>query len=338
MKLKKSNQSGSLVDLIRLSGVGIHDTPELTAMINSGLKKFKHEAHRQHGFRTESMFAYVAGALGQCQMIKQEDGSGICLLADEAISTPDYRIVLKNTQIFLVEVKNCDKKTFPFKKSYIDGLQKYALLNNCPLKIAIYWRKFKIWTLVSADCLAFTNQKCSLKIDQAMAFSEMAILGDAMIGTEAPLKIRLNANALRTSSIDENSQCVFTVGSVDLYTKDTLIADSTESNIAFQLIMSGRWEEDEVVHIENNKVTAIEYTYEPHEYDESQGFSIIGNLSSIISEKYDSSTISDGKIERLTPESGTDQFEVFIPENYEGKYLKLWQFILKPNKEYQRSA
>lgn len=281
------------------------------------------------------MFAYVAGALGQCNLIKQEDSGGLLLTSDDNINIPDYRIILKSGEAFFVEVKNCDKKKITFKSEYIEKLNNYALLNNNPLKVAVYWRKLKIWTLISSEKLIFHEKKCELKIDQALAFSEMASLGDCMIGTRTPLRLRLNADPIKSSFIDENGQCQFTIFSVGIYSQNILIEDSIESNIAFQLIMAGHWSESEDVVIKNNKISYIEFTYETEIPNEGQGFSIIGNLSSIISSKYDSSTILDGKIERLSPESSPEKFGILIPDSYQGKYLPLWRFVLQPNDGYK---
>lgn len=337
MKLKKQDAISAITNVLRSSAIRINDSKELSGISSTIIEKIQTEAHRQHGLRIESMFAYVAGALGECSLIKQEDGNGLFLTSDDNINIPDYRIILKDGDAFFVEVKNCNEKKISFKKEYIEKLNNYALLNKCPLKVAVYWRRLKIWTLISSEKLIFHENKCELKLDQALALSEMASLGDRMIGTKTPLRLRLNADPIKTSAIDENGQCQFTIGSVGLYSQNILIEDTIESNIAFQLIMAGRWNESEDVALKDNKISYIEYTYEAEIPNEEQGFNIIGNLSSIISSKYDSSTISDGKIERLSPEGSPEKFEIFIPNGYQGKYLPLWQFILQPNENYKGS-
>jgi hypothetical protein len=42
-------------------------------------KKITIESNRNHGFRTEYMFGYVAGALGKCTVVKHEHAAGLIL-------------------------------------------------------------------------------------------------------------------------------------------------------------------------------------------------------------------------------------------------------------------
>jgi Holliday junction resolvase len=333
MILKSQHLTALQVRLMGSSVIG--ETSAHIAQMENNLEELSNDPRKKYGFRVEGMFAYVAAALGKCKLIKQEDLGGICIVPDNNINIPDYRIVLLDGQLFLVEVKNRNDDNIFFKKDYIDDLKKYAQLNNCPLKIAIYWSKFKIWTLIPADSLTFSDQKCELKMDRAMAISEMAILGDQTIGTKPPLKIRLNMDATQTSELNEGGQSTVTIGGIDLFSGNKTIEDPIEQKIAFQLIMSGRWLENESVLIENNKVSSIEYSYEPEEYDKSQGFALIGELSHIISANYDLSTVREGKIERFLPQKDPENFQVLIPDDYKGKSLPLWRLILQPNKDYQ---
>jgi len=281
------------------------------------------------------MFAYVAGALGNCSLIKQEDGGGICLVTDDKVKIPDYRIILRDAETFLVEVKNCSDTKIFFKEDYIEGLKNYASLNKCPLKIAVYWSRGKIWSLVSPDWFVFNNNRCELNIGQAIAMSEMAKLNDRMVATTPPLALRLLMDETKTSIIDDKGNCLFSIGSVQMFCAGRQIVDKIEKDIAFQLILSAQWKEEENVEIVENKVAYIEYKYAPIETNEEQGFSMIGYLSSIISEKFNSSTVHKKKIERLAPQCDPEQFEVFIPDDYQGKVLPLWRFTIQPNKDYK---
>jgi hypothetical protein len=338
MKKKQHSINGSLTEIMRATGLGLNDKEQLSALIGKGLDDIAQQAHRKYGLRTESMFAYVAGAMGQCALIMQEDGSGTCLMADDALGIPDYRIILKDGEKFFAEVKNCADMMMTFKEKYIQDLQKYADLNSIPLKLAIYWNRLRIWTLVSPDWFVFKNGKCILDLGQAMAMSEMAKLGDYMIGTKPPLALRLVMDDAKTSNIDGNGQCLIAIGEVQMFCDGQLIVDKLEKDIAFQLILSGRWHEEEHVEIKDGKVTYIEYEYMPEEINEEQGLNLVGYLSSAISEKYNSATARDGKIHRLAPQQGPEQFQIYIPDDYKGNVLPIWRFYIQPNRDYQKKV
>ena len=129
MKRKQAGLTGALIDILRTTGLTLADKDELGSLIGKEMDKIGKEAHRQHGFRIENMFAYVAGALGGCLLVKQEDG-GACFVDEENIKISDYRVVLKNRDIFLAEVKNCTESSIQFKESYINSLHLYGDLKS----------------------------------------------------------------------------------------------------------------------------------------------------------------------------------------------------------------
>jgi Holliday junction resolvase len=339
MKNIKQSLIGKVVGILSDENISAKRPDKIIELLSREMSKLFSEKQRVHGFRIENMFSYVAGALGGCKLIKLED-CGSFFAYDSNIRIPDYRIITNEGEIFLVEIKNCNNKRIEFKEKYIDELKKYASLNKIPLKIAVYWRLFKIWTLIPIDVFVFQNGKCVITIDKAIAISEMSILNDRMIATKAPLKLRLIADLQKTSDLDTAGECQFTIKNIELYSNETLISDTFESSIAFQfaiyLSQSGKWKETEKPIIKDKKVIAIEYQYEPNGESINQNFEIIGNLSSIISSKYDSSTTSNGEVTKISLDCDPMVFEIFIPNDYTGKFLPLWRFILQPNHEYSK--
>src|SRR5215831_1716986 len=99
------------------------------------------------------MFEGVVIALGQVQMIKEEDAGG--WYDGDKLTVPDYRIILRDGTQFLVEVKNHNAGPFEisFKKEYVNGLRRYGGLTGSPVKLAVYWVRWRTWTLVSLDVL-----------------------------------------------------------------------------------------------------------------------------------------------------------------------------------------
>lgn len=254
---------------------------------------------------------------------------------DKDIGIPDYRIILSDGLAFFAEVKNCSDMQTKFREEYVKKLVRYATINNIPLKIAVYWRVIEHWTLIPVENFKFQDGSYILSLDVAMATSEMAILGDRTIGTLAPLKLRLVVDPNKTTALDETGQCQVTIGQTEMYCRDTLIEDETERNIAFKLILSGKWKEMDEVIIVDNKVVSMDYTYSPIDLPTDNSFSFVASLSSIVSSSYNDSTTEDGRIKKLLPDAGPDVFEIPIPENYKGKYLPLWQLIQQPNLNYK---
>ncbi len=88
--------------------------------VRISIEKSKNSNIAVFGKRVESLFAYVAGALGKVKLLKQEDSGDLYFVGDEVLA-PDYRLTMLDGSQFLVEVKNCNlkqpEKKFSIKKS-----------------------------------------------------------------------------------------------------------------------------------------------------------------------------------------------------------------------------
>ena len=113
-----------------------------------------------------------------------------------------------------------------------------------------------------------------------------------------------------------------------------MLADKTEQNIAFYLMMYGKWNYDggHVELDEGGLPLAAVHQVSPEEITPNQGFEIIGFLSSLYSQVYNSLTLEEGRVSRLNVKEPTSLAPV-IPRDLEKKQLPLWRFILQPNYE-----
>lgn len=252
---------------------------------------------------------------------------------DDSICVPDYRIVLDNSEQLLVEVKNYYQKssfkTYSMNTSYLDGLLRYAALMNTELRIAIYWTIWAIWTLVSPNDFERKESKAVISLTTAIMRNQMSILGDVFIGTVPPLSLRIYTDKQKPHSISEDGTSILTIGKVEILANNIPITLESEQRIAFALMQYGNWKEtNKVVTTKQSpkEVDYIEFSYFPEEYDESQGISIIGSLSTIISRQYGYLTAPKGKIRCLSPDVEPGTLGVNIPEGYEGEALPLWRF------------
>lgn len=288
-----------------------------------------------HGKRVEAMFAHVAGGLGSCALIKQED-SGNVFAENEELQAPDYKIILKSGEQFFVEVKNChfDKPTYlyPIAKEYDGKLQKYAELHRTPLKYAIFYSRWNKWTLLPRDSL--TNQKNRYVTDMvnSLARNEMLSLGDRMIGTKPDLVFELRADPRKDVTLNQNGRAHFAMGDVRMYCDGRMITDAKEKSIAFYLMRFGDWIEGDTEGVfEDNRLVGVRYAFNPHSFDRTQGFSVIGTLSSMISSAYSELTIHENKVIALDIKQNPEIFAPEIPLDLKGTILPLWQFLIQPN-------
>ena len=286
-----------------------------------------------YGRHVEAMFGYIAASLGKCSIVKKED-SGDMFLDIGAAKAPDYRIITKDGMQYLVEVKNFRtddfNANFRVTKTYLNELLQYSKANNALLKIAVYWSRMNLWTLLSSDALQLNDDKYEINLSEAMKYNEMSVLGDVMIATTPDLSIRIYTDKKAPHRIDDNGLADFTIGAVKVFCNGVQVTDKLEQNMAVSLMMYGTWNElPPTAKITENELDYIEFIYKPIEYVEDDGFSSIGIMSSIISNQYKSITAPDGKIEKITPNIDTGMLGFTIPADYKGKNLPLWRFHIQ---------
>lgn len=281
------------------------------------------------------MFAYLAAALGNCKLISEED-AGIFFDGIGGLRRPDFRIVILDGSSFLVEVKNFHErnphKPYTFKQEYLGSATKYAALMGLPLKFAIYWSRWSVWTLVDASRLDVESPKSELHLPDAIKWNELNTLGDSMIGTIPPLALRLHADPLKPRTVSDSGEAPFTIGRVSLHSGDEEITDETEKKLAWFLMLNGRWTNlQQTAKIDDSQLEYMELSVSPEETTEKQGFEIVGTMSQMISKQYLRATSDEGTIKSFAPKVEANQLGVVIPPDYKGEALPLWRFLMQPN-------
>mgnify|MGYP000452742920 CR=1 FL=1 len=82
------------------------------------------------------------------------------MFAAEKMQPPDFRIVLKDGTNWLVEVKNVyvrnpiRQRRCLLKRNYRKSLDRYAAATGGKLKLAVFWARWSMWTLVDPERLA----------------------------------------------------------------------------------------------------------------------------------------------------------------------------------------
>ncbi len=315
------------------------DYNDFMERISKSLKSSQENPILIHGKRVESLFAHVAGALGKCRLIKQED-SGETFSTEENIQAPDYKVVLNDGKQYFIEVKNCHfpnvKSPYPLKKTYLEKLENYADLHAIPLLIAIYFSRNNKWVLLSKSSLLEHKKKYTIDYINAIAKSEMSLLGDRTIATEPDLGIEFIADLSKDATVSDEGKTNFIIGEVKLYCAGQEITDDLEKSIAFYLMRFGNWNENKPEGIFDKGIfIGAKYTFSPDFPPEEQRFAMVGELSSMISYSYSEQTVYEKSVIALDTNLDPSVFSVEIPTGHIGDKLPLWQFIMQANYEFE---
>lgn len=324
----------------RKEGYSFKDEKSSREFINKLKREFHEVKNSQttlHGIHTQEMFGHLINSLGKSAIVKQED-SGEIFTIDKSLKIPDFRLLLKDGQQLLVEVKNYyqskSKLMAPYnlKRDYLNGLRQYANLFGCDLKIAIYWAKWNMWTLVSDSNIKDNGILYSLSMQEAMTANEMYILGDKLLGTKPPLKIRILIDK-NTLYLNHNGKAKYKINNVEVYCDDIRIDDIFEKKLAYYLMLFGQWPLHGPIYDTSNKNFIIsEFIFQPDKKNSENKFETIGFLSSLYSTYYNMVTMTEsGGVERISPKQPLS-LALNIPPDYKGKYLPLWQFVIDESK------
>ncbi|MDE2790525.1 MAG: hypothetical protein OXI81_08900 [Paracoccaceae bacterium] len=303
--------------------------------VSSEVKRALDDKALLHGQRAEAMFEALLVSLGRFKLLKAEDSGR--LFPASRYRAPDFRVVLNDGKHWLIEVKNVyEKEAFQqhrqlLTKSYHMKLADYAKTTGAELKLAIYWARWSIWTLVSPDRLIGPDGGLKLEMETALLVNELSSLGDQMIGTRPPLRIRLSMDPARTSAISSDGHVRATIGAVQMFCGPEELTDPDDMELAWVFMRFGEWEEDRPEAItDGNHLQAIEFRWLPKE-PTNQGFEIIGSLSGMFSRYYAKHTIDEGGVMQLRAPLRPNWFESLHNKKHDCRTLPLWQFYIEPN-------
>jgi hypothetical protein len=291
-----------------------------------------------HGQRVQNMFEALVVSLGQYNLLKTEDTGTVH--PQGKFTAPDFRVVLRDGAQWLIEVKNVHdadpgRQRFRIRTQDFDRLKAYAVEVNCPLKFALYWSQWRIWTLIDGDDLAPDGEKLTVDMFRATFVNQFAQLGDRIIGTTPPLKLRLAADTSKPRSVSPTGEVSFTIGRAILFSGDAEITDPVEQKITWILVQFGEWTGQEPKAVMNgNVLEGIEFEWTPSERaNEDQNFEMIGTLSTMFSRHYAAETLDDGGVMQTEAELTPDWFAPLVATELRTAVLPLWRFVLQPHRD-----
>lgn len=135
------------------------------------------------GLKTEGFYKLVYQGLPWIKEItglEQEQTSE----QKERYQIPDYKLLIEDNNHGLfslcVDVKNIDgdKQHCELMKQQVEGLKQYASNNNTILLIAIYWKKFNVWTHNAIENFKLKGKKYSITMFDAFSNDLSCVFGD----------------------------------------------------------------------------------------------------------------------------------------------------------------
>lgn len=289
-----------------------------------------------HGQRTEAMFEALLVALGEHKLLKMEDAGRIH--SAENLRVPDFRVVLADGEQWLIEVKNVyeedplAQRRRLMKRSYREALEAYAAATGAKLKLAVFWARWSIWTLVSPERHLDDAGDLVLDMSEAMIANELGRLGDRTIGTRAPLRLRFTADPERTGPIAEDGTVTITFGGWQLLCGEDLITDPVEREIALIFIEHGEWRcEGPLPIVAGDLLQAVEFRWDPEE-PTGQGFEFVGSLSRMFARYYAGETIKERSVVQLRAPLRPGWFAPLVRADHVSDALPLWRFTLRPSR------
>lgn len=291
------------------------------------------------GQRVEAMFEALLVSLGEFRLLKVEDG-GPTFSSGEEFQAPDFRVVLKDGRHWLIEVKNVyEKDPAPqsqvrrlFKPPYYRALAEYAKATGAELKVAIFWARWQVWTLVSPERLLDAEGGFSIDMITAMKVNELGALGDRTIGTRAPLAVRFVGDPDYGGPIGENGTAAFRIADVQIFADGQQITSPVETEVVSVLMQYGEWVEEEQHEIEGDRLRALVFSWSPANPSD-QGFDFVSSLSRMFARYYAEQTVEDKAIVQLHVPLRPNWFTPLMKWDYKNRTLRLWQIILQPNYE-----
>lgn len=309
---------------------------------------------RLHGHRTQYAFEDVVLALGVVRLLKTED-SGSYAFEDSygELLPADYRIVLRDGTMLLVEVKSVapgnDGKV-RIRAKAMDAANSYARATSARLLYAHYWAGPNLWTLVPPEAFNDGGNYRRLTLPAAMAANEMYLLGDWLVGTRPPLTFSLlvDPDQEQADPGGDANQRVVTIAGVELFASGSALDEAVEKDFAWLLIRYGGWAVQRSVHEDAlGRVARIDFNFAP-DVDEdtareiaAQGFAIVGALSSLATARFTLATSSqDGEISALRDDIAPGTAVALIPEEYWARdhSLKVWRLNVKPARSTEATS
>lgn len=320
----------------------VDNIEEFARRLAGGARSSLANPSRLYGLRGEAMFRAVLVALGDFQLLVEEDEGQLYYDdAAGAVKQPDYRAVDSEGRHLLIEVKtvppNPSRLRHAIPAAEVQALRRYGELSGAPVALAHYWSAANLWTLVDLDRLQARGGRYELELTDALKANQMGRFGDRTIGTVPPLALHLTVEEFAPRTEPDIAPVV--IKNVQMLAAGRPIVDEVEQRIAFLLFRYGGWPVDTPAELDDDgKLVSFALVAAPPEemrpIVKGQGFAIVASLSSMYSAIFNEITLDDeGAVQRLDHHSEPGEIGSLIPDDYferPDRELALWVLHLQP--------
>jgi hypothetical protein len=334
----------SASEFARESGIPLNDptfVESFLAAAKARLEAALADSTLLHGSRAERLFESTVLSLGHFMLLKTEDGGRVH--SARRCRAPDFRVVLDDGEQWLVEVKNvrCED---PFKQrttmsaAYVASLEAYSRAVGSPLRIAIYWSRWSLWTIIAPDTFRRRDGGLSVRMRDALMVNEFVRLGEVSIATRPPLRFVLRADREKPRTVNAAGEARFVIGSVHIFSGEVELLDARDRRLAEILFFYGDWPmEGPFAVLEGDQLIGAEYVAEPPE-PSNQGFDGIGWASRIFSRYFAIRTMEGDAVIQLRADAVPEWFAPLASWPFGESKLPLWLISVRPSPEALEAA
>lgn len=293
-----------------------------------------------HGVRTERMFEAMVLSLGQFRMFKTEDIGRVH--SATSYRAPDFRVVLDDGEQWLIEVKNvrCEnpsKQRTTMSAAYLTSLQAYADAVGVPLRLAIYWSRWNLWTVIAPKPFLRSDGGLRVTMTEAIMANEFGRLGDVSIWTKPPLRLVLDAATDKPLTLSAEGLAEFIIGSARVYSGGVELTDPRDRRLAEILFLYGEWPVDGPFAVMGDDgIEGVEFVATPEEPSD-QGFDGIGWASRIFTRYFATRTVDGDQVIQLNGTAVPEWFAPLAAWDFKSSQLPLWLFHQQPSTEAMKA-
>jgi hypothetical protein len=287
-----------------------------------------------HGARTERMFEATVLTLGRFRLFKTEDVGRVH--AATPLRAADYRVVLDDGDQWLVEVKNvrCEnpqKQRTTMSAAYLASLQAYADAVGAPLRLALYWSRWNLWTVIVPDRFRRPDGGLRVTMMEAVMANEFGRLGDVSIWTKPPLRLVLDAATDKPRKLSAEGLAEFIIGSARVFSGDIELTDPRDRRLAEILFLYGEWPaEGPLAIMGDDGIAGVEFVAAPEEPSD-QGFDGIGWASRIFTRYFATRTVDGDQVIQLNGAPVPEWFAPLAAWDFKRSQLPLWLLHQQPS-------
>jgi hypothetical protein len=187
--------------------------------------------------------------------------------------------------------------------------------------------------LVDPDHFRAREDKHEISMNTAMAESEMAVLGDDMIGAIPPFEFSFEFEEVPPlTEFDAAGERVATaqLKGMTIAAGGKPLRSRADQRLAFYLFWNGRWPETEHSDFEEGRLKRVRFRYEPEEWPREQGFAIVGFRSALIARSFWLRTSEEGEVTRLRADLDPASEGLVLPEDLSSSALGLRVMRVQP--------